>query len=229
MGKINVKDKIVLLDFDGTLVDTEKLAISVIEGYCVEKNLVSQVQSLKKVSHSIIGRTWQAAIREMVLNHFAGVDAMELETELKKRYREELVSGVEWIPGVHDKLKDLRAHSLSMGIVTGSSRDEVEIILGAEGNTHLFDFIWTAEDYSESKPHPEPFLTAFEKVKQGFDRELSQKWLPTDVLVFEDSLAGMEAAHRAGFPFVQILHSHPEMASDPRALVTVRDWREIQI
>ncbi len=229
MGKINVKDKILLLDFDGTLVDTEKLAMSVIEEYSLEKNLVSQVQSLKKVSQSIIGRTWQSAIREMVLNHFVGVDAAMLESELKKRYREKLNLGVEWIPGVHEKLKELRSSSLSMGIVTGSSKDEVEIILGAEGNTHLFDFIWTAEDYSESKPHPEPFLSAFEKVKQSLEGGNSQQWLPADVLVFEDSLAGMEAAHRAGFPFVQILHSHPEMPADPRALVTVRDWREIQI
>jgi beta-phosphoglucomutase-like phosphatase (HAD superfamily) len=228
VAKIEVKNKILLLDFDGTLVDTEKLAIRVIEEYCLGKNLFSQVQSLKNISQSIVGRTWKSAISEMLRLHPLGIDPAELERDLKLLYRNMLVSGVEWIPGVQEKLKELKAASLAMGIVTGSSRDEVELIIDAEGNSHLFDFIWSAENYSESKPSPEPFVTALEKVKKEHLAVEGLQILPHDILVFEDSHAGMESAHRAGMPFVQILHSHPEMLPDPRALATVRDWRELR-
>jgi len=228
VAKIEIKNKILLLDFDGTLVDTEKLAIRVIEEYCLGKNLFSQVQSLKNISHTIVGRTWKSAIAEMLKLHPIGVDPAELEQDLKFLYRKMLISGVEWIPGVQEKLKELRSSVMAMGIVTGSSRDEVDLVIDVEKNAHLFDFIWSAENYSESKPSPEPFLTAFEKVKVAHLPDPLFQVGSSDVLVFEDSHAGMESAHQAGFPFVQILHSHPNMHPDPRALATVKDWRELR-
>jgi beta-phosphoglucomutase-like phosphatase (HAD superfamily) len=61
-------------------------------------------------------------------------------------------------------------------------------------------------------------------LKKQSGKEIS----PQDVLVFEDSVAGMESAYRAGFSFVQVLHSHPGMTFDSRALFSIQDWQEIQ-
>jgi beta-phosphoglucomutase-like phosphatase (HAD superfamily) len=55
----------------------------------------------------------------------------------------------------------------------------------------------------------------------GVDRE--------QVIVFEDSSAGMESAHQAGVGFVQVSHESHSPPSDPRALVTIRDWFELRL
>jgi beta-phosphoglucomutase-like phosphatase (HAD superfamily) len=228
MGKIDVRNKVLLLDFDGTLVDTEKLAIQVIEDYCVDKNLISQVGLLKNISRTIVGRTWKSAIEEMIRLHSLDLDAHRAEHELKDRYYQVLNKGVEWIPGVREKLLELKSKALFLGMVTGSSKNEVDVILGAEGNAHLFDQIWSSESYSVGKPSPEPFLNAFEQVRLNLKKQSGKEISPQDVLVFEDSVAGMESAYRAGFSFVQVLHSHPGMTFDSRALFSIQDWQEIQ-
>lgn len=227
--KLDVKNKVLLFDLDGTLVDTEKLGEKVLVEYCVEKNLFSHQETIIQVSKSIVGRTWKSAVQEIIKNHELSIDPLIFERDLKKLYRNLLHSGVEVIPGIHEKLAEFKAKSLFMGIVTGSAKDEVDVILNAQGITHLFDRIWSSEHYPESKPSPSPFLTAFGDAQTMMRSASGLEIHPSDIIVFEDSMAGMESAHRAGFSFVQVLHAHPGMKLDPRALFSIQDWHDLEI
>jgi HAD superfamily hydrolase (TIGR01509 family) len=60
--------------------------------------------------------------------------------------------------------------------------------------THLFDAIITAEDAARSKPHPDLFLAAADR--------LGLK--PADCVVIEDSPRGKEAADAAGMPCILV-------------------------
>jgi len=227
--KIDVKNKILLFDLDGTLVDTEKLGERVLREYCVDKKIFDQEEDLQKASQQIIGRTWKSAIQEVIKLYGLKIDAEQCEQDLKKHYRKLLDGGIDLIPGVKEKLSKFKAKSLFMGIVTGSAGVEVDAILNAEGLISVFDRVWSSETYSESKPSPVPFLTAFHET-QSFMRSASGfEILPHDVIVFEDSIAGMESAAKAGFSFIQVLHAHPNARPDPRALFTIQDWHEIHI
>ncbi len=227
MKSIQVKNKVLLFDLDGTLVDTEKLAMKVISDYCVEKRLFTQESHLKNVSGMIVGRTWKSAIRDMILHYSLSLDPVQLEVDLKSKYRQQLYEGVELVPGVLRKLSEFKSMAHFMGIVTGSSRDEVEIILRSIGLESFFDQIWSAENYQEGKPSPLPFLTAFEEIRKKIHSESGMLIESQDVLVFEDSLAGMESSSSAGFPFIQVLHAHPLMPVDARALLSIQDWRDL--
>jgi beta-phosphoglucomutase-like phosphatase (HAD superfamily) len=229
MKSIQTRNKILLFDLDGTLVDTEKLAMKVISEYCAEKRLFSQDTYLKNVSELIIGRTWGSAIQDMILRYSLSLDPVQFEAELKSKYRQHLSRGVDLVPGVLEKLSELKSSAHFMGIVTGSSRDEVEIILRSKGMESFFDQIWSAENYLEGKPSPMPFLTAFEEIKTRMQSEVGMTIDPQDVIVFEDSIAGMESSSSAGFSFVQVLHSHPLMPLDVRALFSIQDWRDLKV
>jgi beta-phosphoglucomutase-like phosphatase (HAD superfamily) len=52
----------------------------------------------------------------------------------------------------------------------------------------------TVDDVTQPKPHPEPYLLAAQLLGVA----------PARCLVFEDSEAGSEAAHRAGMVVVQV-------------------------
>ena len=227
--KIDVKNKILLFDLDGTLVDTEKLGERVLEEYCVDKKITTLGSESKQISKLIVGRTWKSAVQEIIRSYSLSLDPVQFEQDLKAHYRKLLLAGIDLVPGIREKLLEFKEKSLFMGIVTGSAKDEVDVILKAEGLTHLFDRVWSSEFYSESKPSPAPFLTAFLETHQMMRSASGYHIQPEDVLVFEDSLAGMESASKAGFSFIQVCHAQPHLQLDPRALFSIQDWHDLVI
>lgn len=72
--------------------------------------------------------------------------------------------------------------------VTNSIRNTTEKILSQLGVYQYFDHIITNEDVAKAKPFPEPYLAACQKTQCH----------PSQVLVIEDSLHGIESAKSAG-------------------------------
>ena len=83
-------------------------------------------------------------------------------------------------------LSELAQH-YQMAIVTTCRRDDFELIHSNLDLLQFMQFVLTREDYAESKPHPEPYLTALQK----FSATSSQ------ALVVEDSERGLRAARAA--------------------------------
>lgn len=84
---------------------------------------------------------------------------------------------------------------LPMAVVSGSTRDSVTRSLVALDILDRFETLVCAGDYAKSKPDPEPFLTAAQRL--GIAPELC--------LVFEDTVMGIEAATSAGMASIKIL------------------------
>jgi HAD superfamily hydrolase (TIGR01509 family) len=218
-NRIQIDNKFLLFDFDGTLVETEVLAREVIEAHFRGLNSPHG----ERFANMIVGKTWKLAVDEMQAEAARlGVvlgDSETLISGFKRGYRERFHEGVNLIPGLMDLLPDFRKKARFIGIVTGSDRSEVESILGAHGIGGFFDRIWGSGDYAGSKPDPAPYLAAMKEI--GAD--------PADVLVFEDSKAGMESAHRAGLSWVQIAHESHARTPDARSLLVIRDWTELSL
>ena len=217
MKKIDIRNKVLLFDFDGTLVETESLAKQVIDDYFVQNHFSAP----HSFSDFIVGRTWNAATQSMVEHARRQgheiAPAEELHREFKARYREQFEKGVRLIPGVLEKLAEMKPVCRFMGIVTGSERDEVNTILEAHGFAHFFDRIWAYGDYEHSKPDPSPYLQAMKDL--GCSKV-------QDVLVFEDSNAGMESAARAGLSWVQVAFEVHALKPDPRSILVIQNWNE---
>jgi beta-phosphoglucomutase-like phosphatase (HAD superfamily) len=77
------------------------------------------------------------------------------------------------------------------GIVSGSTRAEIRMVMENIGmSPDRVRFILCDEDCGPGKPDPQGFLRALAQLGTA----------PGETLVFEDSPAGIEAAHRAGMP-----------------------------
>lgn len=109
------------------------------------------------------------------------------------RYRELLVADAAVIPGVPEILTRLHGR-LPMAIVTSCRRENFLQMHHSSGLLGYFDFILTREDYGNSKPDPEPYLTAC--ARAGL--------FPGDCLAVEDSERGVTAAARAGLAVAAI-------------------------
>ncbi len=118
------------------------------------------------------------------------------------RVRRVLATEARIYPGVVGFVRALAG--LPLAVVSGALREEIELILCHAGVRDAFSVIVAAEDVQAGKPDPEGFLRALGALG-GAARAIA----PADCLVVEDSLAGLEAATRAGMRRLAVTNSHP--------------------
>lgn len=99
---------------------------------------------------------------------------------------EPVVEVLEHIEAMHRRIP--------FAVVSGSNRESVVNSLTAIGLLDKFDLIVGSEDYARSKPAPDAFLKAAEKLGVP----------PEDCLVFEDTAIGIQAATAAGMRSVRV-------------------------
>ncbi|MDQ1088894.1 MULTISPECIES: beta-phosphoglucomutase [unclassified Siphonobacter] len=98
----------------------------------------------------------------------------------------------EILPGVKDFLESLRKADIGIGL--GSASKNARLILEQIGMIDSFDVIIDGTHITKSKPDPEVFLLG----AKAFNLP------PADCVVFEDAVAGIEAAHRGGMKAVGV-------------------------
>ncbi|MGE3819624.1 MAG: HAD family hydrolase, partial [Isosphaeraceae bacterium] len=81
-----------------------------------------------------------------------------------------------------------------LAVNSGALRPEIEFALNLIDRRDRVALIVSAEDTSRCKPHPEGYMLAHEGLKRLKNPDLS----PSECLVIEDSLAGIESAKGAG-------------------------------
>ncbi|MHB8294924.1 MAG: HAD family hydrolase [Acidimicrobiales bacterium] len=93
----------------------------------------------------------------------------------------------------------LAAADVPLGIVSGASRADVDLVLAGAELAECFSVIVTEEDFTRGKPDPEGYLCAFKHLSS-----LGLAASPAEVLVLEDSAAGVQAARAAGMRCVGV-------------------------
>ena len=173
----------ILFDLDGTLIDSERETAEAM-ARALERRAGIAIEQYDR--DFIIGRSW-VAIYDSLKTRYPQLAWSRAETIAQVAdVRAEVLAeqGLTVLPGVREVLAWTSA--LRRGLVTGSSRLEVEQVL-----PHLavhFDTIVAAEDVARSKPAPDGYLKASGVL------EIS----PRDCLVVEDSEAGITAGRDAG-------------------------------
>ena len=182
-----------LFDLDGVIVDTavfhfqawRRLAQKLGGDFTEEQNEqlkgVSRVDSLKKIIE------WTGAT----------VSDEEFQTLMveKNEWYLELVQGLgpqDALPGALNFLQT--AYDQNMKIALGSASKNAPMILEKLGITPLFTAIIDGNNVVNGKPHPEVFLKGAEAL--GLE--------PSECVVFEDSIAGVQAAKTGGMSSVGI-------------------------
>ena len=173
--------KYILWDNDGVLVNTEQWYFAATREALAELGVQLPIDAYQQIM--IQGRSsWELAAQ-------AGVDLQQIKDGQDLRdelYRTYLRNNDLRIKGVFEVLSELAQH-YQMAIVTTCRRDDFELIHSNLDLLQFMQFVLTREDYAESKPHPEPYLTALQK----FSATSSQ------ALVVEDSERGLRAAQAA--------------------------------
>ena len=172
----------ILWDNDGVLVDTEQWYFAATREALAELGVDLPMDIYQQIM--IQGRSsWELALQ-------AGVHPDRVQHGQERRdalYQAHLRTENLRIEGVLEVLAELAQH-YQMAIVTTCKRRDFELIHRNPDLLQFMQFVLVREDYMESKPHPEPYLTALQKFSAA----------PQQALVIEDSERGLRAARAAG-------------------------------
>ncbi len=174
----------IVFDFNGTLSDDEPILCEIFVQLFAEhgKPLSAQeyFDELAGLSDPEIVRTWLG-------RDHPDVDAVI--DERVERYRAAVAGG----SSVHEHVRKAvryAAERVPLAICSGAARAEIEPVVEAAGLAPLLRGIVSSDDVVEGKPHPEGYTKAMRELLNGVD--------PADVLVFEDTEAGIASAKAAG-------------------------------
>ncbi|MFQ7000932.1 MAG: HAD family hydrolase [Clostridium sp.] len=178
------KIKAVLFDMDGVIFDTEREYLK--EWEVIFKKYGYKMK--KEIYISVMGRG-RKKVKEIFKEKFGEdlpIDKMYIEKDkmLKEAVENNKVPLKE---GALELLEFLKENGYKIALATSAKRERVKIQVSHAKIENIFHAIVCSEDITNSKPDPEIFLKAAEKVCVN----------PENCIVIEDSEAGIKAAFNA--------------------------------
>lgn len=205
-----MKIKAALFDLDGVIIDTETQYSRFWGEQC--RRYFPDQPGLENV---IKGQT----LTQIYDRVFADLpDEQPLITQRLDEY--ELQMTYDYIAGARAFIEDLRQQGIKTAVVTSSNQPKMRNVHHAHPElSDLFDAILTAEDFTESKPHPQCYLRAAERLG----------CLPEECVGFEDSFNGLRAVRSAGMTVVGLATTNPADAITPLADIVVSDFAHLRL
>ena len=112
-------------------------------------------------------------------------------------------------PGAREAIERL-ARMCPLAIASGALRMEIERTLAREQLARHFTTIVSADDGGDSKPAPDPYLRAVERLASAAPSSTPLR--PADCVAVEDSPWGLESARTAGLLTVGVSHTYAAAA-----------------
>jgi HAD superfamily hydrolase (TIGR01509 family) len=198
--------KAVIFDCDGILVDTEPLHY---EAFQVVLSPLGLGHDYSHYMEFYIGFDDRDAFREAFREGGRSLDEATL-AELMRAKASALLQiaarGVGSFPGVVSLVRELVEHGVPLAVASGALRHEIEIFMEALGLEDAFPLIVAADDVQRSKPDPETYRVALERVKAKLGNDSLD---PRACIAIEDTPAGIQSARGAGLYVIGVTNSFP--------------------
>jgi beta-phosphoglucomutase len=186
-----MRPRAVVFDFNGTLSDDESILCEIFQELFAEQ---ARPLSSQQYFDELAGRSDPEIVRAWLGPDHPAVD--EVLRERLSRYRARVADG-RTVPEHMREAVRYAAERVPVALVSGAARAEIEPVLDATGLAPAFSAVVSAEDVEHGKPDPAGYVRALELLDGGLR--------PQDVLVLEDTEAGVGAAKGAGMRVVAVL------------------------
>lgn len=199
----------VLFDLDGVLLDTE--------GHYTEfwNKIGHDYLNMPDIGTKIKGQSLTAIIHDWF------VGRPDVQSMIENRlYEFEYLMDYNYVAGVEPFLKQLKEQGLSTAVVTSSNRAKMNHVYRKRPEfKDYFTEIFTSETFTKSKPAPDCYLMAMEKLGAA----------PETTVIFEDSFSGLQSAGGTGCLVVGVATTNPREAIADKATVIIDDFTEMNV
>ncbi len=138
---------------------------------------------------TIIGKT---------LSDISPEEVRIVAAEKEDKFREVVAGHVRAFPGVMGLITSLHEHDIKLAIASSAPPENIRLITGSLGIADRFQAVVWGREVPEGKPSPLIFLLAAQRLLVT----------PSGCVVIEDSIAGVEAAGRAGMKCVAVTNTN---------------------
>lgn len=202
-----IEIKACLFDLDGVIVDTAKYH------YIAWKQLADELGFEFTEEHNELLKGVSRMRSLDILLEIGKIERtpeekMKLASAKNDRYVSliQQMTPEELLPGAYSFLQELKSSGIKIAL--GSASKNAPLILQLTGILDLFDAIVDGNHVSKAKPDPEVFLMGAEKLQVK----------PAECIVFEDAIAGVEAALAAGMSCIGI--GEPEILGKANLVIS---------
>ncbi|MBN8988259.1 MAG: HAD family phosphatase [Rhizobiales bacterium] len=175
----------VLLDMDGTLLDTERVYFDSLVAALHAFNYTDDAEAL---CHAMVGLPAPECEAMLLARYGDSFPLADVNEVFMARRDEMFEAGLPLKTGAVELLDALGNGKCPKAIVTSSSRRTAEAHLTLAGIRNRFDTILTRDDVTRGKPSPDLYLLAASTLGVN----------PQFCVAIEDSNHGVAAAHAAG-------------------------------
>lgn len=179
-----------LFDLDGLLIDSERISRDIWNATAAEFNL-----TIDEVYPRLIG-TGIARTDALLAEYLGDAEIVARMRVRKKEIEAEFLAQnmIPAKPGAVETLVKARSLGLRSALATGSVRAAVEAKIRPHNIESHFDTLVCGDEVPRGKPAPDIFLEAASRLMVD----------PSACVVFEDSMAGVDAACAAGMRVVAV-------------------------
>ncbi|CAL1372681.1 unnamed protein product [Linum trigynum] len=180
----------VILDLDGTLLNTDALVVGVMKVFLVK---YSKQWDGREV-HKIVGKTPIEASAVIVQEYGLPCSTEEFMSEITPMFSDQWCN-IKALPGACRLIKHLADHKVPMALASNSPRANIDAKINChQGWKESFSVIIGGDEVRAGKPSPEIFLEAANRLNIE----------PSRCLVIEDSVPGLTGGKAAGMQVVAV-------------------------
>lgn len=158
-------------------------------------------------------------IRRICGDHLLDAKVTELGNRKEPLYRQMYRPHLRLIAGLEAFLNNARQLQIPMAIATSAGQHNLDFTVDGLGLRPYFDAFVGGDDVTQGKPHPETFLLAAQRLNVA----------PAQCIVFEDTIAGIQAAQNAGMKVIAITITLPaqSLLDFSNVLQIIQDYTSI--
>lgn len=198
--------KAVLFDFNGVIINDEPLHDKLLEQILIEENLRPKPGEFRELC---LGRSDRVCIQDLLERRGRVVNPTYLDELVVRKAQAyvQYISALEKLP-LYSGIEDLmfKLPQCKFAIVSGALRSEIELVLERSNLRSRFSVIVSGDDLTVSKPEPDGYLLAIDRLNQTFP---NLQLTASECLAIEDTFSGIQAAKAAKIPVVGVANSYP--------------------
>ena len=198
--------KAALFDLDGVVFNTEPQYTEFWGAQCREFH-----PEHPGLEHEIKGQT----LVQIFDRHFSGDLAYSQEIITNRLNDFEQTMRFDYVEGFEDFVSRLRSRGVKTAVVTSSNIAKMQSVYQSRSEfRQMFDAILTSEDFERSKPDPDCYLKAAERLGAEI----------AECIVFEDSFNGLKSGRAAGMKVVGLATTNSAESIAPYSDVIISNY-----
>ncbi len=210
-----MKFSTVIFDMDGVLIDSEPIHLD-----AANEVLGGEGAHLTEEENAVyLGcneqRYWTALAERFDLSHEVAHYIDFRHQVLVRMLKDKLPIS----PGVVDLLRRLKSGGWKLALASSSERGLIDYVVDKGGMAGIFDVIASGDEVANSKPDPEIFLLAAQRLNSE----------PEACVVFEDSAHGIQAAIGAQMRCIRVETKSTQGLKFPDVFASISSFVDLDV